>query len=313
MINYYYSGAGVSLKKEDASILFKLIQSCPYRLLSCEPAYVSFAKKWIDTCIYLNYRPTILLDSGAFTAWNKGEEVTLDNLLKIYADMIGLYQSKVSDIFLINLDKIPGSPGRTAGPEEIEECIRISDLNFNILVKEFGPRILPVFHQNENESRLKDVASMAEYICVSPRNDLPEGQRVAWSKEVHNKVKNKTHGLAATGIRMMTEVSWYSVDSATWIFLCSTGRIVSNINGKLKMIGISEKSSDRFQANQHYLTVTKEVKKILDDKFDLYQIDPNSIMTNLNYRLYFTIKEINSWLENDHEFSNTNFNGLFDL
>lgn len=313
MLNYYYSGSGVSFKLEDVDMIVDLVRSCPYRLLSCEPAYISYAKRWLDTCAYLNYKPTILFDSGAFTAWNKGEEVTLENLIPIYSELMSLYYTKTKEIYLINLDKIPGSPGRTAESAEIDECIRISDINFNILVKEFGNRVLPVFHQNENESRLKEVSSMSDYICVSPRNDLPEKHRVRWSKEVHNKITNKTHGLAATGIQMMTEVPWTSVDSATWIFLCATGKVVINLNNTLKLIGMSTKSSDRFAAGEHYLTVTKEIRDIIDKRLENYSVTAEQLMTNTNYRLYFTIKEINNWLEFDHKFMNTQYQGLFEL
>lgn len=172
------------------------------------------------------YPKHILLDSGAFTAWNKGEETTVDDVKRKYARFIELSGDLFEEIWGINLDVIPGAKGRDPTPDELKRAVEVSDINFEILVKEFGDKILPVYHQGEPVERLNECCAMVDgrsnYICVSPRNDLAEGLRVKWSHDAHTMLKNKwpaikTHGLATTGNRMVSEVEWYSGDSAAWV------------------------------------------------------------------------------------------------
>jgi len=205
---------------------------------------------------------SLMFDSGAFTAWNKGREVVLKDLIEVYDEMMNLSYDRAKDIWLISLDKIPGSPGRTAGPEELIECCRISDENFTILSERYGERVLPVFHQNEPTSRLREVADMAPYICVSPRNDLHESQRVRWSAEVHSLIPGKmTHGLATTGYGMMTTIPWGSVDSASWVFCATNGGIIRD--HRLRVLQMSDQSTSQKVKDQHF----KTLPAIIQDKF----------------------------------------------
>ena len=182
-----------------------------------------------DVCKRLYGRPyprAILLDSGAFTAWNKGEKTTVDEVKRRYSRFIELAGDLFDEIWGINLDVIPGERGRDPTPQELDEAVRVSDINYEILTREFGNIILPVFHQGESEERLAECVEQVDgkhnYICVSPRNDLAEGMRVTWSRDAHGMLHDKwphvmTHGLATTGNRMVRNVPWYSGDSAAWV------------------------------------------------------------------------------------------------
>ena len=182
-----------------------------------------------NVCKRLDGRPhpkAILLDSGAFTGWNKGEATSVDDVLRKYSSFINMAGDQFDEIWGINLDVIPGERGRDPTPKELDDAVRVSDINFEILVKEFGDIILPVFHQGETPERLDEcvgqVAGKSNYICVSPRNDLAETLRVKWSRDCHGILTDKypdimTHGLATTGNRMVRTVPWYSGDSAAWV------------------------------------------------------------------------------------------------
>lgn len=172
------------------------------------------------------YPRAILLDSGAFTAWNKGEVTTVDDVRRKYASFIKKADGLFEEIWGINLDVIPGEKGRDPTQDELKRAVEVSDVNFEILVKEFGNIILPVYHQGEPVERLgecvEQVDGKSNYICVSPRNDLAEGLRVNWSRDAHAELGRKwphimTHGLATTGNRMVRTVPWYSGDSAAWV------------------------------------------------------------------------------------------------
>ena len=180
-------------------------------------------------CQRLNGRPhprSIMLDSGAFTAWNKGEETTVDDVKRKYSMFIEMAGDMFEEIVGINLDVIPGEKGRDPTVDELKRAVEVSDINFEILVKEFGDVILPVYHQGESISRLGECVAQVDgksnYICISPRNDLAEPQRVAWSRDAHGELTRNyphimTHGLATTGNRMVRTVPWYSGDSAAWV------------------------------------------------------------------------------------------------
>lgn len=180
-------------------------------------------------CKILHGRPypkAILLDSGAFTAWNKGEVTTVDDVKRKYSRFIETAGDLFEEIWGINLDVIPGEKGRDPTSDELKRAVEVSDINFEILVKEFGDIILPVYHQGEDSARLAECVAQVDgksnYICISPRNDLAEPRRVDWSRDAHADLHRQwphimTHGLATTGNRMVRTVPWYSGDSAAWV------------------------------------------------------------------------------------------------
>ena len=180
-------------------------------------------------CKKLDGRPfpkAILLDSGAFTGWNKGESTSVDDVKRKYSMFIDMAGDTFDEIWGINLDVIPGEKGRDPTQDELKRAVEVSDINYEILVKEFGDIILPVYHQGEDVARLRECVAQVDgksnYICISPRNDLAEGYRVKWSRDAHSELTQNyphilTHGLATTGNKMVRTVPWFSGDSAAWV------------------------------------------------------------------------------------------------
>lgn len=206
---------------------------CSHRLFSLHGDYQRAVHKWLDDVLEDPSHPyprSIMLDSGAFTAWNAGGEVTVDEVFDSYSR----FEEKCGDLFdeiwMVNLDKIPGKRGVDPTPDEINDALRISDENYKKLVDKFGDRILPVYHQGEDVDRCLELADVAKYICISPRNDLPEGERAIWSEDTHTTLRkhypdSMTHGLATTGNNMLKDVPWTSVDSAAWILHAGFGKV----------------------------------------------------------------------------------------
>jgi len=243
----FFSGGPTDQIELDA----RLQPGIRYRLMSCHGSYMRQAHKTSQALHVCGQPFELMYDSGAFTAWSQGKEVELDHLIRVYDEMLEKYETGAQAVWLISLDKIPGSKGRTATEAEILEAVRISDENFAVLERRYGERVLPVFHQNESDDRLHEVAAMAPYICVSPRNDLHEASRRRWSQEVHRKIPGKnTHGLAATGFAMMSQVPWGSVDSATWVLLAANGQVFRDL--KLRTVQISDQSGTLKDFDQHF-------------------------------------------------------------
>lgn len=298
-MNYYFSGIG----NFDHSQKERLSQLCTHRLQSCHRDYVKQSHDWLSFASKpLNRkRIEIMLDSGAFTAWNKGGEVELEPLIDVYAEMIEKYEGGLKAIWLINLDKIPGQRGRTATEQEIEDAIRISDHNFARLQEAFGHRVLPVFHQNESKSRLIEVTGQADYICVSPRNDLGEKFRISWAAEVHSLLKGlnkRTHGLATTGMKMMDMVPWYSADSAWWLSTAINGSIMYvSQTGIIKTLLVSERSPGRKDKNQHYISMARPIQRYIDERLAVHGYTIKDVMEHHTPRMIVCILEILEWLK----------------
>lgn len=164
----------------------------------------------------------IMLDSGAFTAWNAGGSVTLDEVKSTYSRFLTEADRMFEEIWLINLDVIPGKKGRDPTPQELRTAIEESDRNLTALRAEFGDCVLPVFHQGEGQGRLLEVVDQSKgYLCLSPNNKKPEGERWRWAQLARTALRDlgcdvQTHGLATTGNDMIREAGLTSGDSAAW-------------------------------------------------------------------------------------------------
>lgn len=251
-LNHFFSGTprnDAYQRQEDSQ--------CTHRLFSCHDSYLKAVMKWMANAREHEKIPhTIMLDSGAFTAWNKGHSTSLDEVYRAYDMVMEIAHDMFAEIWMVNLDKIPGECGRDPTPEELDEAVEISDVNLIKLQERFGERILPVFHQGESTDRLHEVKAQADYICISPRNDMPEKLRVRWSMDVHAILDGKkTHGLATTGNNMMRNVPWYSVDSAAWILRAGYGMAFFCIDGKL-ISPFFTYESDRYKGwDEHFDTL----------------------------------------------------------
>lgn len=293
-MNYFFSGIGTFT----GELKERLAMQCTHRLQSCHGSYIKSAYQWADLAMRNKGHQELMLDSGAFTAWTKGDEVHLDHLMHVYGDMLDKYKDSMKEIWLINLDKIPGSPGRTAGIDEINEAIAISDTNFSKLVSAFGDRVLPVFHQNENEQRLEEVVQMAPYVCISPRNDLPEKSRVSWSQYVHGlQPTMKTHGLATTGSKMLTTVPWHSADSASWVFAGAMGNITLLLNQKVASISMSDESPSKKDMGKHYDTMPNAMQEVIAARIEKHGFTVDEIKTGHGNRMAFNMLETMAWME----------------
>ena len=115
-------------------------------------AYAKVADDYSKLAEFMQVHSDFLLDSGAFTAWTKGEQVDLNKLSNFFETKI-LSNQYLSTATMINLDVIPGKKGVDPTLQEIEDAMEQSMENFHILNSRFPGKILPVYHQGEPESR----------------------------------------------------------------------------------------------------------------------------------------------------------------
>lgn len=289
------SGSDAYLKEEAAR--------STYRLFSLHGNYLPAVLKWLDKAKEYTQLPrAILLDSGAFTAWNKGHKTSVDEVIDSYTQFIEKSEGMFSEIWGINLDVIPGEAGRTPSKQEIDEAVIESDINFKILTDTFGNMILPVFHQGETMSRLDAVSAQAEYICISPRNDLAETHRVKWAREVHQHTEgNLTHGLATTGAHMLT-VPWYSVDSATAIHVAAYGMLIFFVDGELRKIFVTLDDEKHKYEDKHLDTLSPYMSSKCKELINSDLFDLKELRTNVKSRILFNISQLTNYMESLNQF-----------
>ena len=268
------------------------------RLLTMHPSFHNQAQQWFRTFTTSRDCRTVelMLDSGAFSSWSRGEpDIQVSVLLDKYKRALRVCSPIFKAVWFISLDKIPGAPGRTATPDEIRDAVKISDANHHVLASELGNLVLPVFHQSEDLARLDEVCALnSEYICVSPRNDLHEAARRTWSQRVHARLHGvKTHGLAATGGEMMLNVPWTSVDSASWVQIAGFGNVLLPDGQSIKNIAVSEQNSDRRRWGKHGDTAGEEASAELNRICDIIELTREELRTAPGARAVFNIYVMN--------------------
>ena len=168
----------------------------------------------------------ILLDSGAFSAWNLGQRIDLDAY-------IGFVKANKGLIYrCINLDVIPGNFGsREWRPEAIEAAAAASYANQQKM-KEAGLNPIPVFHQDENFRWLeKYLADGEDYICLSASQRAGRREKLTWLRDClkllcsQGRPLVRTHGLGETSTLICHEFPFTTVDSRRWFLAAAYGQI----------------------------------------------------------------------------------------
>lgn len=198
---------------------------------------------------------TFMLDSGAFTVWNKQGTINLND----YIAKIKYIQDNYNFVEFIyaNLDVIPSKPNVTPTIGDIEKSAQEGWNNYRYM-KEHGLNPIHIFHQNEDFKWLKKMVDAGEtYIGISPRNDVSTKARIQWLDRVYKYLPGniRTHGYAVTSPVILDRYPWYSVDSASWMIAGGHG-IVHTVYGSLI---VSERSSTK-----------KTLFKLLDHDYRFY-------------------------------------------
>lgn len=155
----------------------------------------------------------VMIDSGAYSIWNNGRVLNKEELLSFYSKL----KAYRADLDFINLDVIPGTRGRKPTlAQAIEACEE--GWNNYLWFKKKGFNTIPVFHEDDDWDYLERYKEQTDFIAISPANDSSFNKRVIWLNKVYANLKAdyKTHGLAATSVRLLQKYPFYSVDSVNW-------------------------------------------------------------------------------------------------
>lgn len=155
----------------------------------------------------------IFLDSGAFSAYSKGVDISLGdygNFIKQNADILTAYA---------NLDVI-GDPRKTW-------------IN-QVRMEKMGLNPIPTYHYGEDPKWLRryldkgyDYIALGGMVPISTR-DLTVWLDKIWTKYLIDKDGMpivKVHGFGMTVFKLMFRYPWYSIDSTTWVLQAAMGQI----------------------------------------------------------------------------------------
>lgn len=158
-------------------------------------------------------KPTVLLDSGAYTAMRKGIVIDIDK----YAQYVIEHGHEYANCF--NLDSIGNA--------------KQSYLNW-LHLKKLGAKTIPVYHIGTPEKWLKRYLDQTDYIALGAIANLDTSQRMLslghiWKTYLVDEKgfpKVKVHGLGLTAIDIMVRYPWFSVDSFTPVISAVWGSIL---------------------------------------------------------------------------------------
>lgn len=232
------------------------------------------------------HKVRLMLDSGAFSAHTKGEDIDLNE----YMQYIKKHAALIDTYF--NLDVIPGQKGVTVKTEGrkvsgearplkmIEEAAALSYKNLKIM-KKAGLTPIPVFHQQEDFKWLHLMIKDGDpYIALSTYKELDSTDHEKWLDECftfltdkQGKPIRKVHGLGVASFDMLKRYPWESCDATSWALTAAYGAIYVPVykDGKPDFsmppvkLTVSEVEREKGMPSDHYLKYGPIMKKRVED------------------------------------------------
>lgn len=213
----------------------------------------------------------VFLDSGAFSAWTLGVEVSLPEYCEYIWRNHDIIKCEDGKPMASVLDGI-GDPEKTwKNQKEMERL---------------GVPALPCFHFGEPEYYLERYVAEYPYITIGGMVGKSTEQLKIWLDRIWRKhlrsedgnAKVKVHAFGVTSTPLMEAYPWYSCDSSTWVQVAAFGNIMMPSGA---MLGVSDQSPKRHEHGQHVSTLhppeVELVKHMMDERgFDYDQLSTST-------------------------------------
>lgn len=164
-----------------------------------------------------------ILDSGAFSAWNNGNPVSL----YAYIDFIKEHHHHFTHIVCLDVINDPIY-------SEVNHLIMRKELEGLPLV------IIPIFHSGESFTVLDYMVEKGyKYLGISPNNDWREEQKRAWLYRVFTRhdfdaLGIKTHAFGYQSTEGLSYFPLTTADAVTWRIASGYGRIIDPVNPSVR-------------------------------------------------------------------------------
>jgi hypothetical protein len=195
-------------------------------------SYAGSASTWkLNEDVLFNSSYRLLVDSGAFTEWRgrqllirKGKDPGPSIDVESYAQFCLLLQAKARcECSFVNLDVIPGEWQVRPTYEQREAAYKKGWENYEYLVGKGVKNVVPVFHQHEMFSELPRFCEAANYVGISPANDVSTREKDSWLSKVMGVLGPRiwkglrTHAFGVNTTSLLQDCPFYSADSTTWL------------------------------------------------------------------------------------------------
>lgn len=216
----------------------------------------------------------LFLDSGAFTAFTKGVDISVD--------AFAAFIHKTNKIWtcISNLDDTSKNEQKSYDNQKALESL--------------GCKIQPVFHTHEDPKWLaKYLDEGHDYIFIGGMVPETTNWLRYWLDELwHTYLTNpdgtariKVHGFGLTDQQLMFRYPWFSVDSTSWLFTGSFGGCTFFISNKLyKVVFSNDSPSIKKLGSWHYNTLPDILKKEIDIQLETLGVTAEQCAEHYSYR-----------------------------
>lgn len=216
----------------------------------------------------------VFLDSGAFSAYAIGAEISLDAYCK--------YLERNQEIihFASVLDSIGDYVGTWRNQAEIERR---------------GLKVLPCFHYGEPMEVLQYYIDRYEHFTIGGLVPISTQQMKIWLDDVfgnyltddQGRPIRRVHGFGVTSLPMMLRYPWDSVDSSTWNAWARVGNVLLPRSGYT--VDVSSQSGKRKIAGQHLSNIPEVMRQVILDEIASYNIDIERLANVYQSRWAFNV------------------------
>jgi hypothetical protein len=227
----------------------------PYHLESFH--YVGNGKK-DESIRYTGHK--IFMDSGAFSMFTLGSEVSLDEY--------GQFLATRSDYIEIasNVDAIgAGREQDSYNNQKILESMRLP------------VTVCPVHHARDDDRWLvKYLDEGYDYIFLGGMVPESTPYLLGWLDHIWDKylalpdgtARVKIHGFGLTTLELMERYPWYSVDSTSWVQIGMFGGLYMNVGGRVRNLSISEHSPAAKQFGKSFWSLDPISRAHIEAEFE---------------------------------------------
>lgn len=241
---------------------------------------------------------SLLVDSGAYSAYTKGVNIDIDDYIKFINN-----NYKNIDYF-VSLDCIPGRYGEIKTSQQLKDAPIISWNNYIYILDRIKcpEKLIPVYHQGEDIKYLKYMLDFKydghyiDYIGISPA--LDESQTIIPFLDISFKTilsssnyNVKTHAFGLTMLELLEKYPYYSADSTTFVRAAGFGEICTPYG---RIIISERKRHSSKHLNNYSRDVTDKLSKYVSERgYSLDELSKNQVL-----RAKFNIDYFYKWSQN---------------
>lgn len=158
-----------------------------------------YCNGWIEKTRQAAAMRDWVLDSGAFSAFNSGAVIVLEEYIE-YCHAVLKEASPPVEVFALDVINDPDSSARNTQ-----------------LMWDAGIEAIPVYHLGEPSSVLRDLVKSYPKVGIGGMSQLRGSEKVRFVEAVFSTAwPAKLHGLAAGDEKIIMMAPWHSVDASSW-------------------------------------------------------------------------------------------------